>query len=204
MDHGALSIDLTRITFSFLPESFSELRNFNDATAVFCDDSELMDTNLIHQLIQKRGKRLLLLTAISDTPISGNSIRLTHGYRDAITPRTLHCLSANPLYSVLLELRKRLVDAPSNEIGILFSEPEFLAPFKEAIDEYLRLNCRILTRQFSLQYQNLDNLILATADSISGISISHLILVTSNDLVDYTYPLSRASETATIISYSKS
>lgn len=204
MDHASLSIDLTRITFSFLPESFSELKNFNDATTVFCDDSDLMDTNCIHSLIQKRGKRLLLLTAISDTPLSENTIHLTHCYRNAITPRTLHCFSTTPLYSVLLELRKRLIDSASNEIGIVFSEPEFLVPFKEAIDEYLRLDCRILTRQFSLQSQNLDNLILATADSISGISLSHLILVASNDLEDYTYPLSRASETATIISYSKS
>ncbi|KFN38842.1 MAG: hypothetical protein JU82_09825 [Sulfuricurvum sp. MLSB] len=99
-------------------------------------------------------------------------------------------------------MRKRLLDTPKHAIIVVLPESEMLVPFKKAIDEYLALNCRILTSDFSLQYQNLDDLLLSTAENISGINIPHLFLVLPENSDDYTFELSRASDTATIIFFS--
>lgn len=201
MYYGALSIDLARISFTFMHPALETLKSFTEATAIFCDDSYLMDIEKIHRLTQKQEKYLLLLSSIHEIDISATIVHLSHNHRGTVHPENIICLYDELIPALLSELRKRLIDSASNDIAIVCSDMYLIPPFKEAIEEYINCNCRILTQDFSLQSQDLDDILLTTEDFISGISTSHVILVTSNDLQDYSYPLSRASETATIISY---
>jgi len=113
------------------------------------------------------------------------------------------CSEKGILPTLLTELRKYTSDGWKGVILVL-SDTSYIPHYKEPIDEYLGINSRSLTLEFSLQYQDMDDLIITTTDCLSGVSGSHVILLTSDPSVDYTYPLSRASETATIITYSNS
>lgn len=104
--------------------------------------------------------------------------------------------------TLIMELRTLLQTATAETVMILFNDITLLKSYKEKIDEYFGVNSRVLTPSFSLQYQNLDTLLLATPDLTSGIHIPHVFLLTSDETDNYTYALSRASETATIISFS--
>ncbi|MDD5053357.1 MAG: hypothetical protein PHO27_11550 [Sulfuricurvum sp.] len=202
--YGSLKIDLNRINFSYPMENFDTLKIFNEATSIFCDDTYLIDTNFLELLQQKRDKRLLLFSTINNNYIPDQSVHLNYQYRTPIVPISVECDRTNILNCVLLELRKLFVEPSDTKIILVFSNSNLIPTFKESIDEYLDVNCRILTKQFSLQYQDLDDIILTTEDSISGLSLPHLLLVVSDNSKDYTYALSRASESATIISYTNS
>lgn len=204
MYYGALSIDLTRITFAPPPADLETFKPFHEATAVLCDDVYRMEQSFIETLKQKRGNRIYLLTSTTKGPASETNVPLPYSYQKSITPLQLRCDEENLLSLLLSELRKHLMEGNLKDVLIIFPDPELLSLFKEPIDEYLHLNSRVLTLNFSLQTQDLDDLVMATTDCISGIYAPHLFLLTSDDTQDYTYPLSRASETATIISYSKS
>lgn len=201
MYYGALSIDLSHISFTFMHPALETLKSFTDATAIFCDDCYLMNTDKINRLIQKQEKYLLLLSTTRNIDASATVVHLPHNHRGSIHPESIICPYDGLIPALLLELRKRSINPIKPDIAIICSDMYLISPLKEAIEEYLGCNCRILTQDFSLQSQDLEDILLTTEDFISGISTSHVILVTSNDLQDYTYALSRASETATIISY---
>jgi hypothetical protein len=59
-----------------------------------------------------------------------------------------------------------------------------------------------VNKAFSLQYQNLDDLILTPSENTYGLHLPHVFLIVSDEEENYTYALSRASESATIISFS--
>lgn len=204
MYYGALSIDLTRITFASPPEELETFKSFNEATAVLCDDIYRMEQAFIEKLRQKRENRIFLFTSIQKNQESESNIPLPFSYRKSITPLQLRCNEGNVLPLLLSELRKHLMEDSLKGVLLILPDSDLLTQYKEPIDEYLHLNSRVLTLNFSLQSQDLDDLIITTADCVSGIYAPHLILLTSDDSQDYTYPLSRASETATIITYSKS
>ncbi|AFV96927.1 MULTISPECIES: hypothetical protein [unclassified Sulfuricurvum] len=203
MYYGALNIDLNRIIFSHLPEEFDNLKMYQDATAIFCDDSYLMDGRFINALKQKMVNKILLFSSIAENPDSQTNIHLTYGYRNKPSHTTLACTEKGVLPALLSELRKYRANKGKGVILIL-SDAAFIPLYKEPIDEYLGINSRSLTVNFSLQYQDMEGLIITTADCLSGVSGSHVLLLTSEVSEDYTYPLSRASETATIITYSNS
>jgi len=203
MYYGALNIDLNRIIFSHLPEEFDNLKMYQDATAIFCDDSYLMDGRFINALKQKMVNKILLFSSIAENPDSQTNIHLTYGYRNKPSHTTLTCTEKGVLPALLSELRKYRANKGKGVILIL-SDAAFIPLYKEPIDEYLGINSRSLTVNFSLQYQDMEGLIITTADCLSGVSGSHVLLLTSEVSEDYTYPLSRASETATIITYSNS
>jgi hypothetical protein len=102
---------------------------------------------------------------------------------------------------LVLRLRKLLAQAHTTDIMIMLSNEHDMISFKEGVDEYFNLNCRILLPSFSLQYQNLDSIIITTMECIAPLSRAHVILVgiDPND-TNYSLALSRASETLTIIS----
>lgn len=104
--------------------------------------------------------------------------------------------------TLLMELRALLQNTPAETVMVLFNEIRLLKSYKEKIDEYFGFTSRVLTPSFSLQYQSLDTLLLATPDLTSGIHIPHLFFITSEETANYDYVLSRASESATIISFS--
>ncbi len=203
MYYGAVSIDLNRILFLHTPEEFDNIKILQDTTAIFCDDSYLMDRRFITVLKQKMITKTLLFSSISEDTESKTNVHLTYCYRNKPIQIALTCSEKGILPTLLSELRKYTTDGGKGVILVL-PDSSYISQFKEPIDEYLGINARPLTLDFSLQYQNMDDLIITTTDCLSGISGSHMILLTSDPSGDYTYPLSRASETATIITYSNS
>lgn len=203
MYYGALNIDLNRIIFSHLPEEFDNLKAYQDATAIFCDDSYLMDTRFLNTLKQKMSGKILLFSSIAEHPDSQTNIHLTYTYRTKPSQITVACSEKEILPILLSELRKHTENNGKGVI-LIVDDAALIPLYKEPIDEYLGVSSRSLTANFSLQYQDMDGLIITTTDCLSGVSGSHMLLLTSELSEDYTYPLSRASETATIITYSNS
>ena len=202
MYYGVLSIDLNRIIFTHLSEELENLKAFHDITAIFCDDYYLMNSRFITTLKQKMGHKTLLFSSVTEESDSSTNIHLNYTYRHKPSQSMFQCTEKEILPTLLSELRKYMLNA-SKGIILVLDEANLILLYKEPIDEYLGVNSRSLTRDFSLQYQDLDDLIITTADCLSGVSGSHVILLTAASYEDYTYVLSRASETATIISYSK-
>lgn len=204
MEYGAFSVPLDSIAF-YTPhpsETLEKLQLFEDSDIILCDDACRLDDSFIDSLKEHRGERWLVLSNLNEPESLENTFFLLNRYRSTERIATLQCPKEHVLFVFLSALRKRLLDTPKHDIIVVLPESEMLTPFKKAIDEYLALNCRILTPDFSLQYQNLDDLLLSTAENISGVSIPHLFLVLPENSDDYTFELSRASETATIIFFS--
>ena len=202
MYYGAMSIDLNRIHFSHVTEEFDNLKAYQDTTAIFCDDSYRMPSRFIEKLKTKMTTKTLLFTSINEDVDSKTNVHLTYGYRSKPLLSTIECSDKETLPTLLCELRKHTYDGGKGVI-LIVSDASFIPFYKEAIDEYLALNTRKLTLDFSLQSQDMDDLIITSVECLSGISCSHLVVLTSEPSENYTYALSRASETATIISYSK-
>ena len=205
-EYGAFSIPTSSILF-YTPqslESIEETDGFNEASAILCDDAYRLEESLIETLKRRRGKRWLLLSTAVQPEQDENLFFLHNRYREAKLFSTLRCTKKELIFTLMMELRKRLSTVPANDVMVVLPEQKMLAGFKDAIDEYFGLNCRTLVRGFSLQYHNLDNMILATADYISGLRIPHLILIAPEGPDSYPFELSRASETATIITYPNS
>lgn len=206
MEYGAFSIPLSSLSFYTpqLSETLEDMRIFDEASVILCDDAYRLESSLIDKLKERRGKRWLLLCTAVEPDSKENLFVLHNRYRDARHLITLQCTESNLMFTLIMELRKRLADTPKHDIMVVLPEAQMLLRFKRSIDEYFNLDSRILIPGFSLQYQNLDDLILATADYISGLRIPHLLLIVPEETDDYTFELSRASETATIITYQKS
>jgi|GEM_PF-886655 len=199
--YGALEIDLLRITFIPPQDDITEHKCFQEATVVMCDDAYLLGDALIDRIKHHQGNRSLLLSTVNPDTLSEYSVGLLHRYRSHIDPRIVTSTSQNTLHLLLSDIRHRLTTSRGQEIMIVFADADYIDIYKDSIDEYLGSNCRIVTPSFSLQYQNLDDIVLTTPDSIGGLSIPHLFFIVEEKFDDYTYILSRASESSTIITY---
>lgn len=201
MEYGAWNIPLDSISF-YTPQlsvPLDELPVFEEASVVFCDDAYRLENTFTQMLRQRRGKRWLVFSTVLKADSDENLYLLNNRYRDAKRVATLQCTQKDLLSTLLDELRKRLIDVSKEDIMIILPEQQMLPQFKKSIDDALHLDCRTLVPGFSLQYQNLDDLILVTADYVSGLRIPHLILIVPEHSDDYAFELSRASESATII-----
>lgn len=204
LDYGALKIPFDSILFSTPQASIplEKIKFYDDVIAVFCDDAYRMEESYIAMLKERRGDRWLLLSTALEPDTLENTFFLLNRYRGLKETFSLEAASKNgALYVLIGELRKCLPETDKHDIMIIVPESELLQPYKNALDEYFGLNCRILDSQFSLQYRNLDNVLLTTPDQCSGLRIPHLFLILPSGAEDYTFELSRASDTATIISF---
>lgn len=207
LEYGALSINLNALHF-YTPEHsdtentdrVEDLKSFQDASLILCDDSHLIDKSFILKLEKQRGKRWLLLTSIHSDE-NETTFPLSGTFRRFPAPKEIHPKYGRTLLTLLLQLRKIIAHAQPTEILIVVSDYDGLTLLKERIDAYFHLNCRILTLSSSLQYQDLDSIVITTAECIAPLSRAHVIL-TDVDASDPNYPLtlSRASESLTIIS----
>lgn len=206
IDYAALSIDITSLSF-YTPaqkESSEYRKHFQESTAILCDDTDHMQLDFIETLKQQKLNRYLLLCSVSDLPSSQNDHKLINHYRYDARHHLIQCNEQTLVPTLLSSLQKQLETAPLSNIMIVLPDFESTEEYKKAIDESLNIKCQILTPSFSLQYKNLDNLILTTPECLSGISIPHLYLISLQENNDYPFILSRASETATIISLQNS
>lgn len=204
-EYGALKIDLSTLSFCTPQniQSVTELESFQSASILLCDDAHVMEKDFINTLIEHRSERWLLLSLYNEyIPIGDSTILLHNNYQNNIPFLKIPSRSDKALLTLLLELRVRLQGATAETIMVILQSDEMLLDYKEAIDEYFHINARILTPEFSLQYQNLDDLVITTPENAYGIHMPHIYFVTSDEKEHYTYALSRASESATIISFS--
>ncbi|MDP3290561.1 MAG: hypothetical protein Q8M43_00860 [Sulfuricurvum sp.] len=204
LEYGALDVDLSSLSFysPYSTERLEELDCFQTASIIMCDDSYTMNKKFIETLIEHREKRWLLLSMHNEyTPFSDSACILHNNYQKNIIYTKVPASSGKPLLTLLLELRICLQSISAEKIMVILPDDVHLADYKEAIDEYFDINTRILNREFSLQYQNLDGLILTTSNNTYGLHVPYVYYITSDKEKNYTYPLSRASESATIISF---
>jgi len=205
-EYGALKVELASLNF-YTPsdeQNITELASFQSASVVICDDAYAMEKEFIDTLITHREKRWLLLSFHNEyIPIGDSTVILHNNYQKNIPFAKIPSSADKVLLTLLLELRVRLQSVDGEKIMVILQNDERMTDYKEAIDEYFQLNARLLTPDFSLQYQNLDDLIITAPENAYGLHAPHIYLVASDDESEhYTYALSRASESATIISFS--
>lgn len=205
-EYGALKVELASLNFctpAYAQQNITELAGFQSASLVMCDDAYAMEKDFIDTLIEHREKRWLLLSFHNEyVPISDSTVILHNNYQKNIPFAKIPSSADKVLLTLLLELRSRLQSVNAEKIMVILQNDERINDYKEAIDEYFHLNARLLTSEFSLQYQNLDDLIITTPENACGLHMPHIYLVASDESEHYTYALSRASESATIISFS--
>ncbi|MBD3810235.1 MAG: hypothetical protein IE884_07015 [Sulfuricurvum sp.] len=197
MYYGAITIDLHRIVFASSLENLESFKPFLKATTVLCDDYYAMSPKFVDTLLKKCTAKRLLVVSIDENHKSDTNYPLTFSYRNPVSHQSIETNDKGLLPTLLSELRKSF----QSDIPPLLILPESydFSLFKETIDEYLGCNCRILTPSFTLQTQDIDDIIIATEEMASGIAASHVIIISDDPSKNYTYALSRGSETATII-----
>lgn len=202
IEYGAFSIELASFYFYTPAQSNSTeyRKHFQDSTHFFADDSDRMASEFIETLCHESNGRSILLSGLEPVVTSENTVKLSNHYRYDARHHLIRVKEDAVLMTLLNLLHKQRTLLPTSQIMVVLDNYEILKEYKTAIDEYLKNNCRILTPAFSLQYQNLDDVILTTPECLSGLSIQHLYLISALEDHDYPYILSRASETATIIS----
>lgn len=204
-EYAALTINYASLGF-YAPnegEKIEENEMFQSASYLLCDDAYLLEQYHIDALIAHRKNRWLLLSMYNDyIPLSNSSYILHNHYQKNIPFQKIPSLHKDALMTLLLELRTRLSSTAADKIMVILSNRSELQRYKAGIDEYFGFNTRLLTKNFSLQYQSLDTLLLTTSELTCGLHYPHIFLVTADETEHYTYALSRASESATIISFS--
>ncbi len=205
LEYGALKIEHESLRF-YTPigsEKIEELAIFQSASTILCDDSHLLEKHFINSLIEHRAQRWILLSMYNTySPLSDSSFILYKNYQKNIPFKKLPTTAKQALTTLLLELRTHIFSTSSEKTIVILANDAKLFHYKEAIDEYFGINSRVLNKDFSLQYQNLDDLIITTPEYTHGLHIPHVYCIVSDEEENYTYALSRASESATIISIS--
>lgn len=205
LEYSALNIEHSSLRF-YTPndsEKIEETDYFKTATAILCDDSHVINKYTIDSLIQHKEDRWLLLSMYNNyVPISGSSFILYNHYQKNIPVKKVTTTSKKTLMTLLVELRSLMPATAQDTIMIILPDYSQLERYKESIDEYFGLNARIIKEDFSLQYHSLDTLLLTTSEFTYGLHFPHVVLIVPEEEENYTYALSRASESATIISFS--
>lgn len=205
LEYSALKINYASLRF-YTPNDIEKIEDtdyFKTSTAILCDDSHLISKHTIDSLIQHKGDRWLLLSMYNNyLPISGSSFILYNHYQKNIPVKKVTTTLKNTLMTLLVELRALLQTVSKDAIMIIITDNSQLEIYKESIDEYFGLTTRLIKEDFSLQYQSLDTLLLTTPEFTYGIHFPHIIWIAPEEDENYSYALSRASESATIISFS--
>ncbi|MDP3266586.1 MAG: DEAD/DEAH box helicase family protein [Sulfuricurvum sp.] len=206
MEFAAVKCNLSHLHF-YTPspenESIETTRIFLESSLIVCDDVHLLSPETLERVIEHKGSRALLLCGVTN-PIDIHANTLTTIYRQP-TVHTVHFThTKGALFTLLTGLKTHLETINSNLIMIILPNHEIFLEYKKAIEDHLKVNCRILNDTFSLQYDNLEEITLSTPEYISGLNVPHSYLINLNhhDLLYYPLALSRASDTVTIISES--
>jgi hypothetical protein len=211
LEYGAIRIDLSALYF-YTPLTFEiaevdrleTLKSFQESSLFLCDDVHLFKDIFLDKLRLKIRSHPLICTSISPYS-SDTTFSLSGRFRRTPTAKEISPPLNQSTITLLMPLRKHLTRTTPSEILIAVSNNQEALYIKEAIDEYFDFNCRLLTSTFSLQYQDLDSIIVAPVECVSPICRGHVILLGIDPCdANYSLALSRASETLTIISCNKS
>jgi hypothetical protein len=204
IEYSIVNINLLSLSFytSEALERIEELDAFQNASIIICDDSHIMDNLWIERLIEYRQKRWLLLSAQSGkSPLTDSTVILHNHYQKEIPCKRISSSAEKVLSTLLSELSLHLQSTSAETIMVILPRADQLEKYKKAIDETLHRNSHILTAEFSLQCKNFDDLVLSVSENTYGLHLPHIYIIGSEE-ENYTYLLSRASESATIISFS--
>ncbi len=202
-DFAVVYLDFSRLQF-LSPNKLNTPIDTNefssDITHIVCDDIQLLDITLfLDHTAGSKGKFIILCGSILEENTSQQTLK--HIYRNPSIHFVHFSHTKGALYTLLSGLRNHLDILSTSPVIIILPNEELLDEYKNAIDEYLHLETRILNTSFSLQYKSLEFITLSTLEHISSLSVSHCYLINldPNNLL-YPLALSRASESVTIIS----
>ena len=206
IEFAAVKCDLSKIHF-FTPSPdnpFNEItRIFQECSLIVCDDAHLISSQNIEWILEHKGSRSLLLSSVTN-PLDLQTHSLTSVYRKP-TIDTIHFShTKGALFTLLNGLKVHLETISSNLIMIILPNHKILIHYKQAIEEHLEVQCRVLNDTFSLQCDNLEEITLSTPEYVCGLNVPHsyLINIDNHDPLYYPLALSRASDTVTIITES--
>ena len=202
-DFAVVHLDFSRLQFLspnqlYTPIDTNEFPS--DMTHIVCDDVQLLDISPFLDLTASSNEKFIIL---SGSILEENTPQQTlkHIYRNPSIQFVHFSHTKGALYTLLSGLRNHLDLLCASPVMIILPNEELLDEYKNAIDEYLHLESRILNTSFSLQYKSLEFITLSTLEFISSLNVSHCYLI-NIDPNNHLYPLalSRASESVTIIS----
>ena len=202
-DFAVVHLDFARIQFLSPSQLYTPIDSNefpSDMTHIVCDDIQLLDiAPFLDNTASLKGKFIILSGSILEENTSQQT--LTRIYRNPSIHFVHFSHTKGALYTLLTGLRNNLDLLSTSPVMIILPNEELLDEYKNAIDEYLHLESRILNTSFSLQYKSLEFITLSTLEFISSFSVSHCYLINldPNNLL-YPLALSRASESVTIIS----
>jgi len=199
-DFAVVDLDFTRLQFLSPSELYAPIDPDelpHDLTHIVCDDIQLLD---VDSFLTNRPEIFVILTG----PIVAENIKqqsLKTIYRNPLIHSIHFSHTKGALYTLLSGLRSHLDLLATSPVMIIVPNKILLDEYKDAIDEYLHLESRILNTSFSLQYKSLEFITITPLELISALSVSHCYLI-NIDSSSPLYPLalSRASESVTIIS----
>jgi hypothetical protein len=197
-DFAVVHIDFGRITFVNPPtpsETIDVKDLLHDVNLIVLDDYNFyffMSNNDVN-------KQSLIISSKSEIK-DIHTYKLTQSYRYPMLNTIYYAQQGEPLFPLLSKLRGLFEQNAKTPILIVLADEAQLMRYKNSIDEYLHIECRLLNSSFSLQYKNLDPITLSTPEYSVGLSVPHAYIINITPDTDiYRLALSRASETATII-----
>lgn len=206
MEFSSTTCNLSNIHFYTLEDEKIPIETnplFHTSTLIACDDIHLMNADTLERIIECKGSRSLIMSSVNPPEqINAQTYTLNAVYRTP-TVNTIHFShTKGALFTLLSGLKTHLETTSSNLIMILLPTLNMILEYQKAIEEHLNVKCRILNDQFSLQYENLEEITLCTPEFCCGLNVPHsyLINLDSNEHLYYPLALSRASDTVTIIS----
>lgn len=206
MEFSSTQCNLSNIHFDTLKDEKITIETnplFHTSTLIACDDAHLMNAATLERLIECKGSRSLMLSSINPPKhLNAQIYSLNAVYRTPIITTIHFTHTKGALFTLLSGLKTHLETTSSNLIMILLPTLKMILEYQKAIEEHLNIKCRILNNQFSLQYENFEEITLCTPEFSCGLNVPHsyLINLDGNDPLYYPLALSRASDTVTIIS----
>lgn len=198
-EFSIVKIDFSRLSFLHPDTPDTPLRWEEispDISLFIFDDYPLHDIDLINNNKEKR-----VITSSAAQKNINTLFHLNQSYRLPTLRHTYYTHTQGALFLLLSGLRELFETKAHTPILVVLPYEKDLMRYKKAIDEYLHIDCSLLNPLFSLQYKNLEPVTLSTPEYITGVSVPHCYLINLlPDSREYRLALSRASETATIIS----
>jgi hypothetical protein len=184
------------------------------ADLLFCDDAHLLPPHYLDYIRQLQGNGQLHFAALesgADVAMDA-AYPLPHAFRSPWTlgrysrrsvqnSQQLHLLEGNAYIRTLLLLTRLLSENPGRDILIVPPDAAFARNLLEEIESYLGCHPQLLDPHKSLLNQNMEELLVAGADGLSGLQRPHVIVIDDGHLDDarLAHAVSRAGRHAYII-----
>jgi len=192
IEHAIIEIDLNVIKI-IVPHEFEE-QTLKHRTTVICDDAQLMKSDFI-DLLQNRKKISHLLLVKSVTNFKQASLK--KNFR--IKKRTVNFYKMN-LHKKALHLISEFTNTKAQNV-LIVSNILSREKLKDALETFIEKNYKILDSDVSLVNQENKDIILATYKDINEVEAEHIILMDipflSKNEIEYAFNL--ASKTVDVL-----